>query len=940
MRKMFSKAIVALSIVIAGFSAQSQTLYDSVATAYVTTTISQDVVFDNTMQAGGTFTFSVLAHNGGGRQGQSDTANVKITFYSSSNAVISTVSTNYSANLPQPTASGGVDTLGITLSGNPEADPAVPWTLLSVSSTNCGGSCANVAYAVVTMYGVDGSFWAGDYGPWYRAPTLTLNGGSNLLYNPEFGPYNGVNAQGWAISPALGACQGAWGGSNTCIVDNTGAPGVSTTGLVANQDGGGPSATGGTTSGAAGGYNNTMSVANPGPGTTGTGNSPAPAPAPTTYSSIGPGSTVTSDTLASGAITTTGGTLQIVSGSTTVTNSIGMTSGTLSVDENSQNGTLSGIISGAGSLEIANSGTGGSITLSAQNTYTGATTVDSRASLIVSGSIATSSGVTNNGEFTITSTGVAPNITNAGTTNNYGTVGTVTSTGNYYNYPGSTSGSVTSSGNFGNAGSAGNVVNSGLFDNAQPGTIASLTNTGTATNEGTVTGAVTNSGTFTNSGTTGNVNNSYTFYNAGAVGAVTNSGGFILLSQGTLSSINNSGIFNITGAGGTVNVNSYTQTGAGLTVMSSPQQLHVSGASTLAGSLTINNSPTNYGLYTLVTAGTVTGTYNSFTLPNNTSSDEYELVYTATKVELEVTPNTALTQASIASTVSNLSTINTLQTSMLDGALGNDCANFGDAGVCVSASATHVKDQMITDTVSVGFKLTPNIRFVAGLDRPIHNIIVGDIDQTNKPTGSWLLGWNANPDATGLGLTASYAKDETPLTITRTGSAYSESATGNTLTEGTAYQVKASYAFVLDQDATVTPYIGIRKTRLDTQSYTETGAEFPITYNDTVQSYTDALAGVSFSYKFTPDLMGFVSAGVTQNERLTTGAISGTSNIIGLNTFSNTMPGTKYTAYGSSFGFAYRVDKTQMLTVGVSYQERTLTNLNISSLSIGYTIGY
>ena len=287
------------------FSAFSQaTAYDAVATAYVTTTISQDVVFNSTMQAGGTFTFSVLAHNGGGRAGQADTANVKIQFYTSTGTLVSTVNTNYSSNLPQPTASGSVNTQGTTLSGNPEADPAVPWTNISISSTNCGGSCANVAYAVVSMYGVDGSYWAGDYGPWYRAPTLTLNGGGNLLYNPEFGPYNGVNAQGWSISPALGACQGAWGGSNACIVDNNNNPGQNTVGLVANQNGGGPSATGGTTSGQAGGYNDTMSVSNPGPGTTGT---PTP--------------TVTSTTTSTSTKTIiVGGQQQIVTTTTTTTN--------------------------------------------------------------------------------------------------------------------------------------------------------------------------------------------------------------------------------------------------------------------------------------------------------------------------------------------------------------------------------------------------------------------------------------------------------------------------------------------------------------------------------------------------------------------------------------------------------------------------------------------
>jgi hypothetical protein len=295
----------------------AQTVYNSVATAYLQTTISQSIVFDSTMQAGGTFNFSVLAHNGGGRQNQNDTANVSITFYSANGTQISTVATSYSNNLPQPTASSGVNSQGVTLSGNPQADPAVPWTTLSVSSTNCGGSCANVAYAVVKMYGIDASYWAGDYGPWYRAPTLTLNSGNNLVYNPEFGPYNGTNIQGWTASPAMGACQGAWGGSNACIVDANGTPGQNTPGLVANQNGGGPSATGGSTNGTPGGYNNTMSVSNPGPGTTG-GAAPAPAPAPVpaapapapvpaapTVVSTAPGTSTVTSTNTPGTTTTT-----------------------------------------------------------------------------------------------------------------------------------------------------------------------------------------------------------------------------------------------------------------------------------------------------------------------------------------------------------------------------------------------------------------------------------------------------------------------------------------------------------------------------------------------------------------------------------------------------------------------------------------------------------
>jgi hypothetical protein len=265
MKKIFLMLLLLCSSVFA------QPTYNAIATAYVTTTISQDVVFNSTMQQGGTFNFSVLAHNGGGRAGQSDTANVKIQFYTAGGALVTSVNSTYSANLPNPNA----------VCGNPCIDPAVPWTKLETSTTLTAAQAANVAYAKVSMYGIDGSYWAGDYGPWYRAPTLQLNGGGNLLYNPEFGPYNNVTAQGWVASPGFGACQGAWGGSNACIVNSDGVPGTSTVGLVANANGGGPSATGGTTSGQPGGYNSTMSTSNAGAGTGLPQTAPAPTPNPT-----------------------------------------------------------------------------------------------------------------------------------------------------------------------------------------------------------------------------------------------------------------------------------------------------------------------------------------------------------------------------------------------------------------------------------------------------------------------------------------------------------------------------------------------------------------------------------------------------------------------------------------------------------------------------------
>jgi fibronectin-binding autotransporter adhesin len=437
---MFNKFLkglaVAAGILMASSASAQQGIYNSIATAYVTTTISQFVVFDSTMQQGGTFDFSVLAHNGGGRAGQSDTANVKIEFFTSSNALVTSANTSYSANLPNPNA----------LCGNPCIDPSVPWTTLTISKTLTQAQAATVAYAKVSMYGIDGSYWAGDYGPWYRAPTLTLNGsGNNMLYNPEFGPYNGITAQGWTSSPGFGACQGAWGGSNACIVNSSGVPGQSTTGLVANQNGGGPSATGGTTSGQAGGYNSTMSTSNP-----------AGAPAATTSTNAS-GTTITTSlgqttdgTITNNGTINTTGTDAGISATTATTTTI-TNAGTITTDNGTginaqQNSSTTGNITVTNSGDITantsgNTGNGGSYTAhgvlvsyNGGSTNTGTATVNNTST----GTIAVTNGdgvimmgygtniLNNNGSITSTPTtgNSMPSVlmNNAATINNNGSI--------------------------------------------------------------------------------------------------------------------------------------------------------------------------------------------------------------------------------------------------------------------------------------------------------------------------------------------------------------------------------------------------------------------------------------------------------------------------------------------------------------------------------------
>jgi hypothetical protein len=194
---------------------------NAIKMGYNFVTVSQDVVFNNTMRTGGALSLSALVADGGGRN-PGDPFTMKMVFYDSNNQILSTVQQSWTLIL---------------------GAAAAPYT---ITTPNCGGSCANVSRVNVQFYGKDGGYWAGNYGPYIQSPSLTFNNGGNILYNPEFGIYSGNTfAQGWTSSNGWQNCQ-LYSGAQTCVVNN-GAP----------VNGGNYSATGGSTSGTAGGYSTT-----------------------------------------------------------------------------------------------------------------------------------------------------------------------------------------------------------------------------------------------------------------------------------------------------------------------------------------------------------------------------------------------------------------------------------------------------------------------------------------------------------------------------------------------------------------------------------------------------------------------------------------------------------------------------------------------------------
>lgn len=261
------------------FAWDSSSAYNTIAMSYTAnTTITQIINLNSTQKAATTINFEVDVKNGGGRptqdlngvaqaySGQTDSATITIYRYNSAGVLLGTsvsqtyILQNYGSNAGWSNAPG---------------DNLHPFTQASISYS---GSLADTAYIKIEMKGTDGAWWAGNYGPQWRTPTVTVGASTtNIAYNSEFGVApNGVQAQGWTPSYGSWAACGVTSGNSTCVTQQSG--------VTANMWGGGYDQYGGTTSGASGGYSGTLTSDNATQAASGTitptSSTPTPQPTP------------------------------------------------------------------------------------------------------------------------------------------------------------------------------------------------------------------------------------------------------------------------------------------------------------------------------------------------------------------------------------------------------------------------------------------------------------------------------------------------------------------------------------------------------------------------------------------------------------------------------------------------------------------------------------
>ena len=677
-----------------------------------------------------------------------------------------------------------------------------------------------------------------------------------------------------------------------------------------------------------------------------------------------------------------------------VTNSgILINAGRMASLNNSGTATNSGTIIGAivNSYRFTNTSTGrtGALTNTSAGTVNNSGTVGAVQNAGIFNNLL--SGITglftNTGTLTNRDTLAALNNNTNGTVNNYGTITGVINNNagsTFTNYSDGFFNAFNNSGNATNEGTirGGIIVNDGNGIVINNGSIIDtvVTNNATATNNGTM-GDITNNGLLivAATGNTGNINNSNTgtvnFTGTGTVGAITNAGTTNISGTGTASSIvntgtvnmtggatlanvdnrswfniltnrvlinsvTNSGNFNISGAGGDVEVTTHIQTPTGNLIMAGDQKYNITGTGTLDGTLTINNSPTAFGRYTFITAQSILGTFTALSLNPDISPLGAYLKYSAADVKLYVTPSGVATQQGIDNVANDTNNMNRLVSGKIAGALSNDCVDTGELAGCVSMSLGRTKTtsgNLTAGTMTVGFGLVNNMRMGVFLDKSFANPSIGSVRYNPSiPLMGGYIGWSEN----GFNVVASAAKQKGQYTINRPLLENAEAGTGIANTTGMAYQIKTSYTMPLLKDFSVTPYAGIRQTRMNIGAYTETGNVFPLSINQYSQTTTDLLGGLSIGYHITNNLTASISGGVVKNIAYRAGSIDGSSEIQNMFTFINPLPGKKYLSGSLGAGLVYEFTPGQKIGVNVGWQQRSLLDASVGSIGLTYSLGF
>ena len=516
---------------------------------------------------------------------------------------------------------------------------------------------------------------------------------------------------------------------------------------------------------------------------------------------------------------------------------------------------------------------------------------------------------------------------------------------------------------------SGTLNNSGTIS-AGSSDALSMQGDGIVTNSGTISAAG-NSGIYISSGTGATIINSGTISAGGDYG-LRNYAGTIntITNTGTITANGNYGIFNERRTGGRGgDVEAYITT-LNNSQGASSSALDYNGRLPTNYNIIINSNSdygkinfsstdllgtTNFGIYSSSTiddsyysgvitgltssyinndsgSNTISGTTYTWNLknPSGTTWDLYVISDTSTNLSLTTefapTLRTAFNYADAMSFVHSNYDCDTFEEDW--------CLSIGGRGTQITNDNTSQGHPALL----LGKKLNDQYRLVLFYDHNYDYFHSKNIPVKKRPPiiGGSLV-WNQKDNHSGYEMKLSHAFQEQKLSLTRPKVGVSFKGTGETLM--TAYDTAAEIKYNYQRNTlTLSPYGMLRYSNKNINSFTETTADYPLTYNDISDETLALLAGIKFIKPLINSVNLKGSFAVNHNIRHSIDDLSPTG-LNGLQTidleddYSATLP-------IASLGLEYSINNNQSITSTIQHRELSYQSMSETNIYVQYAFAF